>query len=172
MINLFSNWPQGSHNGDLDVTLCSPADLRRRFGGTKCPHFREEKSEMESIHSSCRSTKVKSTILWDITMCSPLKVNQRSGGTYRLYLQGLSITRARNRVKADGKQSHQSERALLATCLHASFLLGSFFDPEDGGNVPPKRWLTFNGVHDIIYQTLLLFITTAVRTSYPTSTRV
>jgi hypothetical protein len=24
-------------------------------------------------------------------------------------------------------------RALLATCFHAGFLLGLFFDPEDGG---------------------------------------
>jgi hypothetical protein len=28
---------------------------------------------------------------------------------------------------------------MLATCLHAGFLLGLFFDPEDGGDVPSKR---------------------------------
>jgi hypothetical protein len=37
-----------------------------------------------------------------------------------------------------------TKEALLASCFHADLLLGLFFDPEDGGNVPPKRWLTFN----------------------------
>jgi hypothetical protein len=32
---------------------------------------------------------------------------------------------------------------MLATCFHAGFLLGLFFDPEDGGDVPPKRRLIF-----------------------------
>jgi hypothetical protein len=48
----------------------------------------------------------KSTIFWDITPCSPLKVNRHFGGTY-----------------------------LLATCLHAGFLLSYFFDSEDGGDM-------------------------------------
>jgi hypothetical protein len=39
----------------------------------------------------------KSNIFWDITPCSPLKVNQRFGGTYRLYLQGRRISRAKDR---------------------------------------------------------------------------
>jgi hypothetical protein len=59
-------------------------------------------------------------------------------------------------------------RALLATCYHAGFLLGLFFDPEDGGDVPPKRRLTFNRLHGIISQKTVFFITTAVRTSNPT----
>jgi hypothetical protein len=29
----------------------------------------------------------------------------------------------------------QLTQALLATCFHAAFLLGLFFDPEDGGNM-------------------------------------
>jgi hypothetical protein len=66
---------------------------------------------------------MKSTIFWDITPYNPLKVNQRFGGTYRLYLQGRRRSRER------------SQRILLATCFHAGFLLGLFFDPEDGGDM-------------------------------------
>jgi hypothetical protein len=47
-------------------------------------------------------------------------------------------------VKAGGKQS-------------AGFLLGSFLNPEDGGDVPPKCRLTFNGLHGIISQKTELF---------------
>jgi hypothetical protein len=43
-------------------------------------------------------------------------------------------------------------------------LLGLFFDPEDGGDVPPKRRLTFNRLHDVISQNITLSITTDVRT--------
>jgi hypothetical protein len=46
-------------------------------------------------------------------------------------------------------------------------LLGLFFDPEDGSDVPPKRRLAFNGLHGIISQNTVLFITTAVRASNP-----
>jgi hypothetical protein len=36
--------------------------------------------------------------------------------------------------------------------------------------VPPKRRLTLNGLHNVISQKLLLFITTAVKTSNPQDT--
>jgi hypothetical protein len=47
-------------------------------------------------------------------------------------------------------------------------LLGLFFDPEAGGDIFfPKSRLTFTGLHGVISQKIVLFITTAVRTSNP-----
>jgi hypothetical protein len=82
---------------------------------------------------------MKSAIFWDITPCSQLTVNRHFGGTYHLHLQGRRINRARN----------QRESRWQA-------------EP-----VPPKRRLTFNGLHGVISQKIVLFITTAVRTSDP-----
>jgi hypothetical protein len=47
----------------------------------------------------------------------------------------------------------------LATCFQAGFLLGLFLDYENGGDVPPKRPLKFNGVHGVISQKIELFFT-------------
>jgi hypothetical protein len=52
-------------------------------------------------------------------------------------------------------------RALLAICFHAGFLLS--FDPKKAGALLPKRRLAFNGLHGVIPQKTMLFITTAVR---------
>jgi hypothetical protein len=50
----------------------------------------------------------------------------------------------------------------------AGSLHGLFFDPEDGGHMYLRKvWLTFNGLHGIISQELVVFITTAVRTANP-----
>jgi hypothetical protein len=54
---------------------------------------------------------------------------------------------------------------VLDTCFHAVFVFGLFFDPDDGGDVSPKRQLNFNVLHGVIYQKILFFITTAVNTS-------
>jgi hypothetical protein len=64
-------------------------------------------------------------------------------------------------MRAGGKHSK--------LCFHADILPGLFFDPEDGGNVPLKHWLTFNRIHGVIYQKTVLFITTTVKTSNPTN---
>jgi hypothetical protein len=48
----------------------------------------------------------------------------------------------------------------------AAMLLGSLFDPEDG-DVPPKRRLTFAGLHSVISQKMHLFFFTAVKASNP-----
>jgi hypothetical protein len=50
--------------------------------------------------------------------------------------------------------------------MYPGFLLGLFLDPEDGGDIPPKRRLAFNGLHGVISQktklsrlvTFLLFL--------------
>jgi hypothetical protein len=49
------------------------------------------------------------------------------------------------------------EESLLATCFHAGFLLGLFFEPENGGDIPPKHRLPFNGIHGVISQKIMLF---------------
>jgi hypothetical protein len=55
--------------------------------------------------------------------CNMLKCNRRFGAIYCLHLQGRRIN------------SEETSKALLATCFHTGFLLGVFFDPEDGGDV-------------------------------------
>jgi hypothetical protein len=50
----------------------------------------------------------------------------------------------------------------------AAVFLGLFFDPEDGGDVPPPREFTLTGLHGVISQKIELSLTTAVRTSNPT----
>jgi hypothetical protein len=53
--------------------------------------------------------------------------------------------------------------------LHAGFLLGLVFDTEDGVDMFLRNVLTLNGLHGIISRTIILFITTAVRTSHFTN---
>jgi hypothetical protein len=66
---------------------------------------------------------IKSSTSWDIALCSPLIVNRRFRGTCLLHLHGRRISQAKNQHEVCSKQ------------LHAGFLLGLFFDPENGGDV-------------------------------------
>jgi hypothetical protein len=104
---------------------------------------------------------LKSTVFWDITPCSPLKVNGRFGGTSSP--SSGSKNKPRNQNEAGSYQNSDSDCYLL----HASFLLVLVFGPQCG-DFPPKRRLTFNGLHDIVSRKILFFITNAVRTSNPT----
>jgi hypothetical protein len=84
----------------------------------------------------------QSSSFWDTTPCSPFKVNRHFGGTCHLHLQGW--------------------RALLASC----WFLGRIISPpwRWRRRVPPKRRLTFDELHNVTYQKMELFVTTAVRT--------
>jgi hypothetical protein len=55
----------------------------------------------------------------------------------------------------------------FSTCFLAG-LLNLFLYPEDGDDVPPKRRLKLDGLHGVISQRMILFITIAVKTSDPT----
>jgi hypothetical protein len=60
------------------------------------------------------------------------------------------------------------QQALLAI-FSFWFLAWAFIYPEDGGEIFFRNvGVNFKGLHDVIYQTIELFTTTAVRTSYPT----
>jgi hypothetical protein len=91
-----------------------------------------------------RKLRVKRSVFCDITPCSSLKVNRRFRITCRLHFQDRRISQARNHLEASSKQSWRWRRY-----------------------VPLKRQLTFNGLHGVISQKIVLFITTAVRTLHP-----
>jgi hypothetical protein len=86
---------------------------------------------------------MKSTLFWGITPCNPLKVNRRFGGAYRLHLQGRRINRATTQRKSRWQAGKQT---LLAAYFYTGFC-----------SVPPKRRLTFNGLHGVISQKIVLF---------------
>jgi hypothetical protein len=65
-------------------------------------------AEIISVTNTAKDLSLlKSTIFWYMKQCTPLKVNRRFGGKCRK----------------------------LATCFHSDFLLGLFFNPEDGGDI-------------------------------------
>jgi hypothetical protein len=78
---------------------------------------------------------MKCTIFWDRTPCSPLKVNRRFEGTYRLHCQGWGISRARY-------QCESKWQAGLRPWRWRRY-------------VPPKRRLTFNGLHGVTSQKIV-----------------
>jgi hypothetical protein len=85
----------------------------------------------------------KSSVFWDITSCSPLKVNRCFGATCRRHLHGRRISEARNQREAVSKQS------------------STWLIPRPWRwrwHVPPKRRLTFNGLHGVIPQKIRLLM--------------
>jgi hypothetical protein len=99
-------------------------------------------------------TYLKSIIFWDMTPCSLLSCKRRFGETYRLHLQGWRNNSARSRWQA-----------------FLQVVAELFLQPWRWRRyVPPKRRLQLNRLHGVISQKMILFITTAVRTSSPTKT--
>jgi hypothetical protein len=68
-------------------------------------------------------------------------------------LSGQSV--ATNANKICGWEVRIPQKS-ITTGFQAVILLG-LFDPEDGGDVPPKRWLTFNELHGVISQKTVRF---------------
>jgi hypothetical protein len=66
--------------------------------------------------------------------------------------------------------SPQSSASNMPCMISAWRQVLGLFGPENGGDVPPKCRLTFNGLGSVISQLIVLFITIAVRTSDPTTT--
>jgi hypothetical protein len=77
----------------------------------------------------------KSSVFWDIMSCSPLKVNGSFRGTCRLHLQGRRISQSKTSMK-------QLVRLLAVR--------------EIRGGVPPKRRMTFSGLHGVMSQKVQL----------------
>jgi hypothetical protein len=100
----------------------------------------------QSDHEWNTGLFLNSTVFWDITPCSPLKVSRSFGGTYHLNLQG-------------GSARHLLSRLFLSWFFLRPWRWRRY--------IPPKRRLTFIGLHDVISQKMVLFTTTAVRTSDP-----
>jgi hypothetical protein len=79
----------------------------------------------------------KKPAFWDITPCTPLKVNRRFGGICRLHLQGRRISQA----------------SFTCYLCRASFFAWFILRPRRlRRRVPPKRQLTFNGLHGVKFQ--------------------
>jgi hypothetical protein len=90
---------------------------------------------------------MKKTIFWDIRPCSPLYVNGRFGGACRLNFQGEKINRARNNDLTRSKKS---------SCWFLAWLILRPWKWRR--HVPPKRRLTFGGLHSVICYKIKLFI--------------
>jgi hypothetical protein len=89
---------------------------------------------------------MKSPPFWGIIPCSPFKVNRCLGGIFRQFFQGRKESQTRNKYEVDSKQS----------LLHAGFLLGLLFDPEDGGFMLLSNVsLIYKGLRGVIFPIIL-----------------
>jgi hypothetical protein len=71
-------------------------------------------------------------VFWDITPCSPVIVSDVS----------------EEHIPSISKSKREPSSAVCL--LHIRFFLSLLLDPEDGGDVSPKRRMTFTGLHGVI----------------------
>jgi hypothetical protein len=89
------------------------------------------------------------TVFWDITPCSSLKVNRRFGLIYRLHPK-----RRKNRSRYQHEGKWQMPACHILPRLYFSRLIRHW---RWRRYVPPKRWLTSNGLHGVISQKIKRF---------------
>jgi hypothetical protein len=101
-----------------------------------------------TIIKSCRE---EYAIFWDITLCSPLSVNRRFGGTYRLHPQGSWVSAWRI--------------FMVATCLHAGFLLNLFLLPSNPTTLVMSKKLSQMNTRSNSTRVVFLAILNTVQTA-------
>jgi hypothetical protein len=79
-----------------------------------------------------------------------------SGGRHQ---DGLIVLRSQREFDLGRSLDLPPAFMLVSSLVYSTLKLEAIF--------PPKRRLTFNGLHDVISQKIVIFITTAVRTSNP-----
>jgi hypothetical protein len=123
-----------------------PVDCSTLRGSALCPATQKRHWTLPPLSSSPVRTlapcggvnfQMKSIIFWDVTPCSLLSCNRCFGGTYRLHLQ---------------VEENISWYYFLRPWRWRRY-------------VPPKRLLQLNRLHGVTSQKMILFITTAVKTS-------
>jgi hypothetical protein len=91
-----------------------------------------------------------------------------SWGIWRRVVRRVS-TNVLEDISPPSSGSKKSVQQKPASCLLADICWTDFFHPEDGGDMfHQKRRLKLDGLHGVISQKMILFITTAVKTSNPT----
>jgi hypothetical protein len=93
---------------------------------------------------------METTIIWDVTSCSLVEVHQHFGGMYCLHLQDQGGWRENNKQEASW---------VLSLVFSFFTFLGILLTLKiEGVHIPPKHQWTSTGLHDIIFQKLVLFI--------------
>jgi hypothetical protein len=133
---------EGSSHDSLKFRLCKtgetlrvsevPTEIRNgRPRNTRQKHCRFSQL-VQSFHRTShffrflnQRTVLKSSVFWDKMPCSTLKINRRFGGTYRLYLQGRRINRARSQLESMSQAEGQgnSDFLLLLLWFLSQFIL-------------------------------------------------
>jgi hypothetical protein len=89
---------------------------------------------------------MKSIIFWDMTPCNPSSINRRFGVPYRLHFQG-----------------RRNKFSMVPANKQVASFLNLFLQPWRWRRyVPPKRRFTLNGLQGVIFQKMILFISSYI----------